>query len=382
MEGRLHLLRVEADLRGPQRLRSYRRWDICLLSGEGRRRKLWKVRRGRERLMPVRVALNGFDRIGRSFLRCALERDIDVVGLNDEAPVNVLAHLLAYDSTYGRLPIPVHHDDSAIYLDRTPVSVSAIPEPAELPWGALGVDVVIESTGRFDSRNAAAGHLKAGARKVIVAAPVDDADLTMVLGVNEGAYDAVHHDVVSAASATTNCVAPILTVLHQAFGVVKGFVSTVHGYTSDQVLLDSPHHDLHRARSGAVNIIPTSTNAARSLGAVLPELRDRLDAVALHVPVEDGSLAELTVILERPVSAGEVNVVIRRAADGDLAGIVRVTSDPIVSRDVVAEPVSCLFDMSLTRANGELVRAFAWFDNEWGYANRLADLVEYVGHRL
>jgi glyceraldehyde 3-phosphate dehydrogenase len=332
--------------------------------------------------MPVRVALNGFDRIGRSFLRCALERDMDVVALNEQAPVNVLAHLLTYDSTYGRLPIPVHHDESTIYLDRTPVSVSAIPEPGELPWGALGVDVVIDSAGHVDSRERAAGHLKAGARKVIVAAPVDDADLTVVLGVNEDDYDPARHDIISAASATTNCVAPILTVLHRAFGVVKGFVSIMHGYTSDQALLDSPHPDLHRARSGAVNIIPTRTSAARSLSAVLPDLDGRLDVVTLHVPVEDGSLAELTVMLERPASAGEVNVVVRRAADGDLSGIVRVTSDPIVSRDVVAEPVSCLFDMSLTRTSGELVRTFAWFDNEWGYANRLADLAEYVGHRL
>lgn len=332
--------------------------------------------------MPVRVALNGFGRIGRSFLRCALERDLDVVALNEQAPVNVLAHLLTYDSTYGRLPIPVHHDESAIYLDRTPVSVSAIPEPGELPWGALGVDVVIDATAHVESREWAAGHLKAGARKVIVAAPLEDADLTVVLGVNEGHYEAMRHDVISASSATINCVAPILKVLHDAFGVVKGFVSVVHGYTSDQTLLDSPHDDVHRARSGAVNIIPIRTSAARSLGAVLPDLEGRLDVVMLHVPVEDGSLAELTVMLERPASAGEVNVVIRRAAEGGLSGIVQVTTDPIVSRDVLAEPVSCLFDMSLTRSSGDLVRMFAWFDNEWAFANRLADLVEYVGHRL
>ncbi|WP_020573907.1 type I glyceraldehyde-3-phosphate dehydrogenase [Actinopolymorpha alba] len=332
--------------------------------------------------MPVRVGVNGFGRIGRNFLRCALERDMEVVAINDVAPINVLAHLLAYDSTYGRLHFPVRHDDKAIYVDRTPIAVSANPDPARLSWGELGVDVVIESTGRFRARDDAAGHLKAGARKVLISAPGKDVDLTVVFGVNEGEYDDGRHDVISNASCTTNCVVPMVKVLHEAFGVVKGFMSTVHGYTNDQVLLDAPHKDLHRARSGAVNIIPTSTGAARSIGVMLPELDGRLDGVALRVPVEDGSLTDLTVILERPVSVGEVNAVFRRAADESLSGIVRVTSDPIVSRDIVGEPASCVFDMSLTQVNGELAKVFGWYDNEWGYSNRLADLAEYVGHRL
>ena len=332
--------------------------------------------------MPVRVGVNGFGRIGRNFLRCALERDMEVVAINDVAPINVLSHLLAYDSTYGRLHFPVRHDDEAIYVDRTPISVSANPDPAELTWGELGVDVVIESTGRFRARNDAAQHLKSGARKVLISAPGKDVDLTVVMGVNEDEYDPARHDVVSGASCTTNCVVPMVKVLHEAFGLVKGFLTTVHGYTNDQVLLDAAHKDLHRARSGAVNIIPTSTGAVRSIGAVVPDLDGRVDGLALRVPVEDGSLADLTVVLERPVTVGEVNAVFRRAAEGDLSGILRVTSDPIVSRDVVGDPSSCVFDMSLTQVNGELVKALGWYDNEWAYSNRLADLAEYVGHRL
>ncbi len=332
--------------------------------------------------MPVRVGVNGFGRIGRNFLRSALQRDMEVVAVNDVAAINVLAHLLAYDSTYGRLPFPVRHDERAIFVDRTPITVSAYPDPSELSWGELGVDVVIESSGQFRARADAAKHLKAGARKVLVSAPSGDADITVVMGVNQDEYDPFRHHVVSGASCTTNCVVPMLKVLHERFGVVKGFLSTVHGLTNDQVLLDSPHSDLHRARSGAVNIIPTTTGAARTVGVILPELDGRLDGLAVRVPVEDGSLAEVTTILERTVTIGEVNAAFREATEGDLGRVLRVTADPLVSRDVVGDPASCVFDPSLTQVNGELVRIRGWYDNEWSYANRLADLAEYVGRLL
>jgi glyceraldehyde 3-phosphate dehydrogenase len=332
--------------------------------------------------MPVRVGINGFGRVGRTFLRTALERDIEVVAVNDVAPVEVLAHLLAYDSTYGRLKFPVRHKDGSLLVDRSPIAVTAIKDPAELHWGELGVDVVIESTGRFRTRDDAARHLKAGARKVIISAPGKGVDHTIVMGVNDGEYDALAHDVVSNASCTTNCVVPMVKVLHDAFGIAKGFMTTIHGYTNDQALLDSPHKDLRRARSAAVNIIPTSTGAARSIGLVIPDLAGRLDGVAVRVPVEDGSLTDLTVVLDRAVTVEEVNSAYVRAAENDLAGILRVTTDPIVSRDVVGDPASCVLDATQTQASGELVKVFGWYDNEWGYSSRLADLTEYIGRRL
>jgi glyceraldehyde 3-phosphate dehydrogenase len=332
--------------------------------------------------MPVRVGVNGFGRIGRAFVRCALERDMEVIAINDVAPVGTLAHLLDYDSTYGRLHLPVRHDNDTIYVDRAPIVVTAVPEPAELPWGELGVDVVIESTGRFVSRPEAARHLKAGARKVLVSAPGRDADVTVVMGVNQADYDPDRHDVISNASCATNCVAPMVKVLHEAFGIVKGTLTTVHGYTNDQVLLDAPHEDPRRARSAAVNIVPTSTGAARTTGEILPDLAGRLIGTAVRVPVETGSLTDLTALLLRPVSVGEVNAVFLRAAREELLGILRVTSEPVVSRDIVGDPVSCVLDVSLTQTDGELVEVFGWYDNEWGYSNRLADLAEYVGRRL
>jgi glyceraldehyde 3-phosphate dehydrogenase len=336
----------------------------------------------RERAMAVRLGINGFGRIGRLAVRAAHERGIAVAGVNDLAAPATLAHLLRYDSTYGRFPGEVAADDGTLTVAGTPVRATAEKDPAELDWAAVGADVVIESTGRFRGRDDAARHLKAGARKVIVSAPGKDVDATIVLGVNTAAYDPAQHDVISNASCTTNCVAPMVKVLHDAFGVRKGFLTTVHGYTNDQNVLDGLHKDLHRARSAAVNIIPTTTGAARAVGLVIPEIAGRLDGLALRVPVEDGSMSDLAVLLDREVTVDEVNAAFRAAADGPLAGILRYNTDPIVSRDVVGEAASCIFDASLTQASGELVKVFGWYDNEWGYTQRLLDLAELVGAGL
>ena len=332
--------------------------------------------------MTVRVGINGFGRIGRNFLRCALERDIKVVGINDIAPVETLAHLLAYDSTYGPLQYPVRVDGRSILVDHSPIPVTTEREPDRLDWGALGADVVVEASGRFRTQDEAARHLKAGAAKVLISAPGKSVDFTVVMGVNHRGYDPDVHDVISNASCTTNCVVPMVKVLHDAFGIDRGFMTTVHGYTNDQVVLDAPHKDLRRARTAAVNIIPTSTGAARAIGLVLPDLAVRIDGVAVRVPVEDGSLVDLAVILDRDVTAAEVNAAFAEAAAGELAGILRYTEAPIVSRDIVSDPSSCVFDSALTQANGSLVKIFGWYDNEWGYTNRLADLAEFVGQQL
>jgi glyceraldehyde 3-phosphate dehydrogenase len=339
--------------------------------------------------MTVRVGINGFGRIGRNYLRCVLERaetgsgiPVEVVAVNDITSPAALAHLLTYDSTYGRLGRTVEHDDSSLTVDGHRVAVSAERDPAALAWGDLGVDIVIESTGRFRTGEQAGGHLSAGARKVLLSVPGKDVDATVVMGVNEGTYDTRRHHVVSNASCTTNCVAPMVKVLDEHFGVVKGLMTTIHGYTNDQVVLDGPHKDLRRGRSAAVNIIPTSTGAARAVGLVLPELAGTLDGSAVRVPVEDGSLTDLTMVLERPVTAEEINAAYREAADGPLKGILRVSDAPIVSRDVVGDPASCVFDAPLTQVHGDLVKVFGWYDNEWGYTNRLLDLTEYVAARL
>ncbi|MZF87805.1 type I glyceraldehyde-3-phosphate dehydrogenase [Streptomyces sp. SID5643] len=339
--------------------------------------------------MTVRVGINGFGRIGRTYLRCALERaespagtSIEVVAVNDLTSPEALAHLLAYDSTYGRLGRVVEHDDGSLTVDSHRVAVTAERDPGALAWGDLGVDVVIESTGRFRTREQAGLHLGAGARKVLLSVPGKGVDATVVMGVNEGTYDPDRHHVVSNASCTTNCVAPMVKVLDQHFGLVKGLMTTIHGYTNDQVVLDGPHKDLRRGRSAAVNIIPTSTGAARAVGLVLPELSGTLDGIAVRVPVEDGSLTDLSVVLDRPVTADEVNAAFREAADGPLKGILRVSDAPIVSRDVVGDPASCVLDAPLTQAHGDLVKVFGWYDNEWGYTNRLLDLTEYVAARL
>ncbi len=334
--------------------------------------------------MAARVGINGFGRIGRAFTRLAAERaDLEVVGVNDIADAGTLAHLLAFDSTYGRFSERVEFDDQALIVGGRRIAVLSERDPAAIGWGALGADIVVESTGKFRSREAAAAHLKGGARKVLISAPGKGADLTVVLGVNSGAYDPVKHDVISNASCTTNCVAPMAKVLHDAFGVERGFMTTIHAYTGDQMLLDGPHKDLRRARSAAVNIVPTTTGAARATGEVIPALAGRLDGVAVRVPVPDGSLTDLAVVVGVPVTAQTVNEAFAAAAAaGPLAGLLRYSTDPIVSRDIVGDRASCVFDAPLTQASGTLVKVFGWYDNEWGYTARLADLAVLAGSQL
>jgi len=331
--------------------------------------------------MTVRIGVNGFGRIGRLVVRAARDRDIEVVGVNDVVDVATLAHLLKYDSTFGRYPGRVEVDGDQLVVDGRPIRATAERDPADLDWSAVGADIVIESTGRFRTREDAAGHLKAGARKVVLSAPGKGVDGTFVLGVNADAYDPALHDVVSNASCTTNCFAPMVKVLHESFGLRKGFLTTVHGYTNDQNVLDGPHKDMHRARAAAINLIPTTTGAARAVGLVLPELAGRLDGIALRVPLEDGSLCDFAAVLDREVTAADVNAAFRAAADGELAGLLVYNEDPIVSRDVVGESASCIFDATLTQAQGELVKVFGWYDNEWGYTQRLLDLVGLVAAR-
>ena len=333
--------------------------------------------------MTTRVGINGFGRIGRTFTRLALERtDLEVVAVNDITDAATLAHLLAFDSTYGRLGRTVEHTPDSIIVGGTPVAVLSERDPAAIDWARLGADVVIESTGKFRTRDGAALHLKGGARKVLISAPGKDADLTVVLGVNDGDYDPARHDVISNASCTTNCAAPMVKVLNDTFGVVRGFMTTVHAYTGDQMLIDGPHKDLRRARSAALSIVPTTTGAARATGLVIPAVAGKLDGVALRVPVEDGSLTDLAIVLGRDATAGQVNDAFAAAAAGPMAGILRYSTDPIVSRDVIGDPASCVFDSPLTQASGTLVKVFGWYDNEWGYACRLADLAALVGGRL
>jgi glyceraldehyde 3-phosphate dehydrogenase len=334
--------------------------------------------------MTVRVGINGFGRIGRTYLRAALDRaeagtqDVEVVAVNDITSPATLAHLLEYDSTFGRIGREVAHDDSSITVDGRRIAISAERDPAALHWSDYGADIVIESTGRFRDRDSAALHLKAGAHTVLLSAPGRNADATIVMGVNDTTYDRHRDRIVSAASCTTNCVAPMVKVLHETFGIERGMMTTIHGYTNDQSLLDAPHKDLRRARSAALSIIPTSTGAARAVGLVLPELAGALDGIAVRVPVEDGSLTDLTVVLNRETTAEEVNAAFAEAADGPLNGIIRVTKAPIVSRDVIGDPASCVFDPALTQASGTLVKVFGWYDNEWGYTNRLLDLTALV----
>ncbi|WP_405995296.1 type I glyceraldehyde-3-phosphate dehydrogenase [Streptomyces sp. NBC_00986] len=334
--------------------------------------------------MTVRVGINGFGRIGRTYLRAALDRaeagtqDVEVVAINDITSPATLAHLLEYDSTFGRIGREVSHDDSSITVDGKRIAVSAERDPAALHWSDYGVSVVVESTGRFRDRDSAALHLKAGAHTVLLSAPGKNADATIVMGVNDDTYDRHRDRIVSAASCTTNCVAPMVKVLHDAFGIERGMMTTIHGYTNDQSLLDSPHKDLRRARSAALSIIPTSTGAARAVGLVLPELAGALDGIAVRVPVEDGSLTDLAVVLRREVTTEEINAVFDEAAEGPLNGILRVSKAPIVSRDVIGDPSSCVFDPALTQAHGTLAKVFGWYDNEWGYTNRLLDLTALV----
>jgi glyceraldehyde 3-phosphate dehydrogenase len=332
--------------------------------------------------MTVRVGINGFGRIGRNYFRAARDRDVEIVAVNDLTDNKTLAHLLKYDSTFGRLDAEVTYDDEAITVDGARVLASAQKDPAQLPWGELGVDVVIESTGRFTKRDDAALHLKGGAKKVIISAPAKDEDVTIVMGVNDQTYDPAAHDIISNASCTTNSVVPMAKVLLDEFGIERGFMTTVHAYTNDQVILDFPHKDLRRARSAAVNTIPTSTGAAKATALAIPELKGKLDGISLRVPVEDGSLTDLAVVLGREATAEEINDAFKRAAEGPLQGIIRYSTDPIVSRDIVGDPASCIFDSPLTKANGNLAKVFGWYDNEWGYSCRLVDLTELVGRQL
>jgi len=335
--------------------------------------------------MTVMVGINGFGRIGRDYLRCVLSRGTDavqVVAVNDIGKPETLAHLLRYDSTYGPLTEPVTFDDGVMTVAGQQIRIFAEPDPAAIDWRGVGADVVIEASGRFRTREAAGAHLTGGARKVLLSAPGKDVDLSIVLGVNDDLYDPEQHHVISNASCTTNCVAPMLDVLHREFGVRRGLMTTIHAYTNDQMLLDSPHKDLRRARSAASNMIPTSTGAARAVGLVIPDLAGRIDGVAIRVPLEDGSLTDLVVELDEPVTAEQVNQVFAAAASTRLKGVLRYNEDPIVSRDIIGDPASVVFDATLTQADGNLVKVFGWYDNEWGYASRLADLTEIVARTL
>jgi glyceraldehyde 3-phosphate dehydrogenase (phosphorylating) len=335
--------------------------------------------------MSVRVGINGFGRIGRGVLRAAFERDseLEIVAVNDLADAPTLAALLARDSVYGRFPAVVRAADGAIAVSEHEVQVLAAREPGELPWRELGVDVVIESTGRFRTRAAAAAHLDAGAQKVILSAPVkgaEPADANVVLGVNfEHVYDPERHHVITNASCTTNCLAPVAKVLHETVGIRHGLMTTIHAYTADQSLLDGPHKDLRRARAAAVNLVPTSTGAAKALGLVIPELDGRLNGLAVRAPVPTGSIVDLTIESERPTSAEEVNAAFRECAAGALSGILEYSEEPLVSSDIVGSPYSAVFDASLTSVlDGTQVKVLAWYDNEWGYSNRLVELAERV----
>ena len=333
--------------------------------------------------MTTRVGINGFGRVGRAFARLALDRDdLEITAINDVTDARTLAHLLEFDSTYGRLGEPVAHGPGSLTVAGREIPVLSERDPAAIDWAGLGVSLVIESTGKFRARDEAARHLKAGARKVLISAPGKGADLTVVVGVNDAAYDPQRHDIVSAASCTTNCVVPMAKVLNDSFGLVRGFMTTIHAYTGDQMLLDGPHKDLRRARSAAVSIVPTSTGAARTAGTVLPELAGKLDGVAVRVPVEDGSLTDLAAVVSREVTAGEVNAAFAAAAAGSLAGVLRYSTDPLVSRDIIGDPASCVFDSPLTQASGDLVKVFGWYDNELGYTSRLVDLAAIIAARL
>jgi glyceraldehyde 3-phosphate dehydrogenase len=334
--------------------------------------------------MTLRIAVNGFGRIGRDYLRLSLAADdVDVVAVNDVVDTATMARLLRYDSTFGPLGLSVEDHGDALVVDGHKIRTSSQRNPAELAWGRESVDVVIESTGKFRTREAASGHLTAGAAKVVVSAPGKGVDATIVMGVNDDTYDAAHHHVISNASCTTNCVAPMVKVLDDRFGIERGLMTTVHAYTNDQNVLDGPHKDPRRARAAAVNIIPTTTGAARAVGEVIPKMAGRLDGVALRVPVIDGSLVDLAVLLDSEVTAAEINEAFEAAAaDGSLAHRLRYTDDPLVSTDVIGDVASCVFDSALTQASGRMAKVFGWYDNEWGYTARLLDLTRLVGAGL
>ena len=334
--------------------------------------------------MALRVAINGFGRIGRGYLRASLSNpEIDIVAINDLTSPATNAHLLKYDSTQGRLGLPVTVTDDGITVGDKTIKVFAERNPADLPWGELAIDVVIESTGHFTTRDGAAAHLTAGAKKVIISAPGTDVDGTFVVGVNEQDYDPETQHVVSNASCTTNCFVPMVKVLDDAFGVETGLMTTIHAYTNDQNVLDFPHKDLRRARAAAVNIIPSSTGAARATSLVLSAMKGRLDGTSLRVPIPDGSITDFTAIV-RSTTVEEINAAFKAAAEGPLKGVLVYTEDPIVSSDIVGSPASCTFDSAMTMVQRiddtkSLVKIFGWYDNEWGYSNRLVDLTAHVG---
>jgi glyceraldehyde 3-phosphate dehydrogenase len=333
----------------------------------------------------VKIGINGFGRIGRNYFRAALAKgsDLEIVAVNDLTDNKSLAHLLKYDSITGRLDATVELEGDSIVVNGKPIKVLEERDPANLPWGELGVDIVIESTGRFTKSDDARKHIAAGAKKVIVSAPASGADVaTLVLGVNESTYDPATHDIISNASCTTNCLAPLAKVLLDTFGIERGLMTTVHAYTADQNLQDGPHSDLRRARAAAINIIPTSTGAAKALGLVIPALVGKLDGYALRVPVPTGSITDLTVELTNPATVDEINAAYKAAAEGDLKGILSYTEDPIVSSDIVSDAHSSIFDAGLTKVIGNQVKVASWYDNEWGYSNRLVDITEYVADRL
>jgi glyceraldehyde 3-phosphate dehydrogenase len=334
--------------------------------------------------MTVRVGINGFGRIGRNYYRAIRETgaDIEVVGVNDLTDNKTLRQLLRYDSVHGRYQGTVELFDGGMVIDGREVTVTEERDPSQLPWKDLGADLVIESTGIFTDAKKASAHLEAGARKVIISAPAKGEDITVVMGVNHDKYDPGSHDVISMASCTTGSVVPMASVLERAFGIERGFMTTVHAYTNDQGTQDQPHKDLRRARAAAVNIIPTSTGAAKSAGIVLPELQGKLDGISLRVPVPDGSVTDLVVTLGREVTKDEVNDAFRQAADGELNGIISYSEDPLVSTDIIHDPHSCIFDSLSTMANGTVAKVLGWYDNEWGYSCRLVDLTTYVGERL
>ncbi len=334
--------------------------------------------------MAIKVGINGFGRIGRNFFRALLVSgaDVQVVGINDLTDTKTLAHLLKYDSILGRIGVPVEAAEGAIVVDGNSIPIFAERDPADLPWAKVGADVVVESTGIFTNADDARKHVTAGAKKVIISAPAKGEDITIVMGVNDGDYDPAKDVIISNASCTTNCLAPMAKAIDDAFGIERGLMTTIHAYTNDQRILDFPHSDLRRARAAAINMIPTSTGAAKAIALVLPHLKGKLDGYAMRVPVPTGSATDLTVELKTAATKEEINAVVKKAAEGPMKGILQYTEDPIVSSDIVTDPSSCIFDADMTNANGNMVKVLGWYDNEWGYSNRLVDLVGLVGSKL
>jgi len=332
----------------------------------------------------IKGGINGCGRIGRNVFRALLVSgaDVQVVGINDLTDTKTLAHLLKYDSILGRIGVPVEAAEGAIVVDGNSIPIFAERDPADLPWAKVGAEVVVESTGIFTNADDARKHVTAGAKKVIISAPAKGEDITIVMGVNDGDYDPAKDVIISNASCTTNCLAPMAKAIDDAFGIERGLMTTIHAYTNDQRILDFPHSDLRRARAAAINMIPTSTGAAKAIALVLPHLKGKLDGYAMRVPVPTGSATDLTVELKTAATKEEINAVVKKAAEGPMKGILQYTEDPIVSSDIVTDPSSCIFDADMTNANGNMVKVLGWYDNEWGYSNRLVDLVGLVGSKL